>query len=142
MKRRSDTLKYRVHHRWWVNKVIRLANPHNDSGNKVTIPCGQCTKCCENSLVDVTYEVKAGIPYRTQRHNAVPDQIILRRRANGHCVYLNKNGCSIEHSKKPAICRSFDCRDERQYNTGTTQGKVIWIIGQTLNYAVGKEDVL
>lgn len=36
--------------------------------------------------------------------------LILNRHANGDCVYLGANGCTI-HDRAPYVCRLFDCRD-------------------------------
>jgi Fe-S-cluster containining protein len=33
---------------------------------------------------------------------------VLRRGADGNCVYLGASGCTI-HGRHPAICREFDC---------------------------------
>ncbi len=32
----------------------------------------------------------------------------LLQKANGECVYLSADGCTI-HNRAPQICRSFDC---------------------------------
>lgn len=36
--------------------------------------------------------------------------LILDRHANGNCVYLGENGCTI-HDRAPFACREFDCRE-------------------------------
>jgi len=60
--------------------------------------------------------------------------IVLQRRKNKDCVYLVKGKCSLEHSKKPAICKAFDCREESFFSAKDTGSKV-WIIGKTLTGA-------
>jgi Fe-S-cluster containining protein len=35
--------------------------------------------------------------------------LILDRKDNGDCVYLDEHGCTI-HDRAPFICRDFDCR--------------------------------
>lgn len=36
--------------------------------------------------------------------------LILNRKDNGDCVYLDANGCTI-HDRAPWVCRTFDCRE-------------------------------
>jgi Fe-S-cluster containining protein len=43
----------------------------------------------------------------------------LAHRANGDCVYLGDNGCTI-HDRAPTVCRLFDCRT---LFTGTTRNE-------------------
>jgi Fe-S-cluster containining protein len=38
-----------------------------------------------------------------------PPQLILDRQANGDCVYLGPDGCTI-WDRAPVTCRAFDCR--------------------------------
>ena len=36
--------------------------------------------------------------------------LILNRKNNGDCVYLDESGCTI-HDRAPWTCRNFDCRE-------------------------------
>ena len=102
---RAKRLKYQVHMRWWTEKVIALSMTDYPKAN---VPCYECNACCVNSAVDVDYEVRAGIKYRTR--NDKNGKYMLQHRRDKSCVYLTKRGCSLEHNKKPGICRAFDCR--------------------------------
>ena len=80
--------------------------------NRVDVPCGTCRLCCISDLIvlhdsfgdDLTlydYEVKQIGQFQMP---------VLKRRADGACIYLDdKNGCTI-HDYAPAVCREFDCR--------------------------------
>jgi Fe-S-cluster containining protein len=56
-----------------------------------------------------------GDDVETYRHQTLTDQatgkpvFLLATKANGHCVYLGAEGCTIYH-RRPLLCRSFDCR--------------------------------
>lgn len=104
-KNRTYRLKYLVHMHWWTEEVITLSMAGYPKAN---VPCGECHACCINSAVDVDYEVRAGVKYRTRKDK--DGKYLLQHRRDKSCVYLSKNGCSLEHSKKPGICRAFDCR--------------------------------
>ena len=115
-------LKYLVHKRWWTEKVITLGMGDYPKAN---VPCGDCNSCCINSAVDVDYDVRAGIKYRTRKDNN--GKYLLQHRRDKSCVYLIKRGCSLEHSKKPGICRAFDCR-ESWCQAGFTTNHPIWAV--------------
>ena len=115
-------LKYLVHMRWWTEKVITLSMGGYPKAN---VPCGECYSCCVNSNVDVDYEVRAGVKYRTRKDNN--GKYLLQHRRDKSCVYLIKRGCSLEHSKKPGICRAFDCR-ESWCQAGFTTNHPIWAV--------------
>ena len=135
--RRAKLLKYRVHMRWWTEKVIALSMT-NDKGITFPIakvPCGECNACCVHSNVDVDYEVRAGIKYRTRKDKN--GKYMLQHRRDKSCVYLTKRGCSLEHSKKPGICRAFDCR-ELWCQAGFTTNHPIWAV---VEQKFGKENI-
>lgn len=75
------------------------------------VPCGTCHLCCRMMTPlhpdrgdDVgTYQTATCItpgkaPY-----------LILDRRDNGDCIYLDEHGCTI-WDRAPWVCRTFDCR--------------------------------
>ncbi|MBD3667334.1 MAG: YkgJ family cysteine cluster protein [Parvibaculaceae bacterium] len=75
------------------------------------LDCGACKKCCQNNpgillLSDAGDDpslYEGGVDF-------VDGQPILKRKANGDCVYLDsEKGCTI-YEKRPQICRSYDCR--------------------------------
>lgn len=81
------------------------------------VPCNGCTACCRG---DQAVELNAD-------HGDDPDLygpenlaiqffgksgrsgVVLMRRPNGDCTFLRKGRCTI-YEKRPAACRSFDCR--------------------------------
>ena len=63
----------------------------------------------------------------------------LKQRANGDCIYLGRDGCTI-HKRAPLICQTFDCRAfylsktraERQaLSHGSKNSKAIFFAGRT-----------
>lgn len=122
--RRSKQLKYQAHLRLWTERVIVLSM---GTSAKANVPCGACQQCCINSEVDVDYEVRAGIKYRVQTKKNQYGRFILRKRANGACVYLGDNGCTLENSKKPGVCRAYDCRDT-YWHPGIPLDNPVWAI--------------
>ncbi|MGH7032435.1 MAG: YkgJ family cysteine cluster protein [Stellaceae bacterium] len=78
-----------------------------------SVPCGSCQFCCRKEWVllspgagDVIelYETETVFdPVRSRPGKA------LAHKANGDCVYLGAEGCTI-HSWRPSLCRAFDCR--------------------------------
>ena len=123
-KPRSDRLKHIVHMRWWTERVIELSM---GDFTKATVPCGICRHCCMNSNVDVTYEVTAGVKYRIRKDKGNDGKILLQHRKNKNCVYLGKKGCTLEDSKKPGVCRAYDCRNAYWYD-GIPDGHPIWSV--------------
>lgn len=77
------------------------------------VPCSGCTLCCRGDIImlfpdsgDVveTYEAEEWtLPGTDERGH------LLKKGADGNCVYLGDGGCTIRE-RKPAICRAFDCR--------------------------------
>ena len=120
--RRVCFLKYLFHMRCLTEKVIALSMGDYPKAN---VHCGECNACCINSAVDVDYEVRAGIKYRTRKDKN--GKYLLQHRRDKSCVYLTKRGCSLEHSKKPGICRAFDCR-ESWCQAGFTTNHPIWAV--------------
>jgi hypothetical protein len=75
------------------------------------VPCGKCQLCCKTLIVPLAEEEYenydwAWITTRDgKRHGRA-----LQRKANGDCVYLGENGCTI-HGHAPHVCQRFDCRE-------------------------------
>ena len=75
------------------------------------MPCGDCHLCCR--LMTPLQPDKGDDPssYQTAMCHTPgkAPYLILDRHANGDCVYLSKEGCTI-WERAPAVCREFDCR--------------------------------
>jgi Fe-S-cluster containining protein len=80
--------------------------------------CNQCGVCCKLFLINLSEaELLSGI-YDTQlsgytaRDNFKTVEKyggnILRKNADGSCIYLYNNRCSI-HAHRPKVCRNFFC---------------------------------
>lgn len=72
------------------------------------LQCGSCVLCCQRQ--DITLDKAAGD--RASDYDCVRKEgrWVLRKQANGDCVYLRRNqGCTI-YRRRPALCRQFDCR--------------------------------
>jgi Fe-S-cluster containining protein len=74
------------------------------------VPCGSCHDCCTgNELVVMTPHDDAS-KYETEtiRLNGAV-LLVLKRKPNGDCIYLDAGRCSI-HGDQPHVCKIFDCR--------------------------------
>lgn len=65
------------------------------------VHCNGCTACCRGWNV----ELQPQDDWSTYDHQ----EGVLRRTADGACVYLGDAGCTI-HDRAPYVCRKFDCR--------------------------------
>ena len=80
---------------------------------RAAVPCNGCTECCKRDLL-ILHPECGDDPneYETRRvkHPLTGEPALaLKHKAEGGCIYLGKNGCTI-HDRAPAICREFDCR--------------------------------
>lgn len=76
------------------------------------VPCGDCHLCCK--LMTPILPDKGDDPAQYQTAMChTPGKapyMILDRHANGDCVYLGADGCTI-WDRAPFVCRDFDCRN-------------------------------
>ncbi len=72
------------------------------------VPCNGCTRCCHGDAVRLLPGDDAS-QYQTVPHPSLPGERMLAHQANGDCVYLGKDGCTI-HDRSPRMCRQMDCR--------------------------------
>lgn len=75
------------------------------------VPCGPCRACCRT---DVALLPEEGDKLDSYDHiwRTLPEVgmiAFLRKKENGDCIYLDRDGCSI-HGRAPHICKIFDCR--------------------------------
>jgi Fe-S-cluster containining protein len=82
-----------------------MLNPKPLTGNEAHIDCGACRACCHQIVVLDDRETG----YDCDTH-ATPNGPVrlLKRQADGACIYLTDAGCSI-YDARPAVCRLFDC---------------------------------
>jgi uncharacterized protein len=82
---------------------------------RASVPCNGCTACCRHDLIVLHPECGDDVAsYDTYQmpHPFLPKVVYaLKRRANGDCVYLGPQGCTI-YERAPTICREFDCRKQ------------------------------
>jgi hypothetical protein len=74
------------------------------------VPCGPCHLCCK--LMTPVLPRDDPSQYQTAMcytPGKVP-YLVLDRHANGDCIYLGPDGCTIWH-RAPSACREFDCRN-------------------------------
>lgn len=72
------------------------------------VPCAGCTLCCRHDLILVHPEM-GDDPSQYECDDLAAGIKVLKRAANGDCVYLDRaTGCTI-YDRRPAICREFDC---------------------------------
>lgn len=69
------------------------------------VPCNGCTACCRGDRIRLRpFEDPAR--WHTEE---IDGQTYLAHGADGNCVYLKDDGCSI-HGDQPWLCRQADCR--------------------------------
>ena len=86
------------------------------------VPCNGCTLCCRGDVITLHPE-RGDDPasYDTQKLTIPGSGIevdILKKGPDGNCIYLGEGGCTI-YERRPAICRTFDCRDWFRRTTRT-----------------------
>jgi len=69
------------------------------------LDCAGCRKCCESDTISLMPGDIAAF-YKTDLING---KRVLRKGADGKCVYLEKTGCAI-YGHQPTMCRAYDCR--------------------------------
>src|SRR4051812_18488076 len=79
-----------------------------------SVPCGTCRRCCQKNSI-VMLLAHEGDVVESYQHEIVDlpgagRGPILKRQANGDCIYLGESGCTI-HGRAPVICKVFDCRN-------------------------------
>lgn len=81
--------------------------------NDAKVPCNGCRLCCTNDMIFLhPDEGDRPQDYLTQPvFNPITGKagLMLQKGADGNCVYLGAEGCTI-HGRAPVICRTFDCR--------------------------------
>jgi hypothetical protein len=78
---------------------------------RADVPCGKCQLCCKTLIVPLAHEEYKQYDWvwvTTLEGKQLGRA--LKRRANGDCVYLGENGCTI-HGRAPHVCQRFDCRE-------------------------------
>lgn len=75
--------------------------------SEVSVPCNGCTACCRSPHVTVKLTHDEARQLRSRVHN---EAVVLEKKENGECVYMNDDGrCSI-YDIRPQTCRLYDCR--------------------------------
>jgi len=90
------------------------------------VPCNGCTRCCHQDAVRILPGEDAS-QWRTVPHDRWPSQRMLAHKANGDCVYLGNQGCTI-HQTKPQMCKEMDCRLIAQ-RVSFTQARKLGVMG-------------
>lgn len=87
----------------------------NETKRTNTLPCGSCRLCCHSEAIilhpedgDNPDDFETAVIEHPLHGNLV---FIIKPKESGDtaCRYLGPFGCSI-YARRPAICRSFDCR--------------------------------
>jgi len=65
------------------------------------VDCGPCTACCHLGVYLLPWDDPS--QYQTEA-----DGKLLKRGADGGCVYLGETGCTI-YDRRPLACRTFHC---------------------------------
>jgi hypothetical protein len=86
------------------------------------VPCNGCTACCRNGDALRLLPEDDPTQYQTVPHAFMRGHLMLDHQANGDCIYLTAEGCSI-HDRKPLMCREMDCRNLAKAITWTQMRK-------------------
>jgi len=80
--------------------------------------CNGCGLCCKLFLINLSKEEYLSGKYRTmfEEHGVMENfgeakehgAHLLAQKADGSCIYLEGNECSI-HADRPKVCRDFFC---------------------------------
>jgi len=90
--------------------MVRLLSMRRSEGSIPPLKCGDCTLCCRGEQELITVQPERGDNHRRYKTDVHPNgKRTLRRDSGGYCIYLGRSGCTI-HSKKPIMCRQYDCR--------------------------------
>ena len=76
-----------------------------DSSHLPKLNCNGCRKCCLGDTVKLSPQDDPR-RYRTRLVNGRHE---LAKGKDGNCIYLGKQGCTIQ-PRKPLPCRVYDCR--------------------------------
>lgn len=74
--------------------------------------CNNCKRCCHDKLIQVNpYEVtrlaqQLGVSTGDFARDCLEDNVYLKRRANGACIFLDTGGCNV-HPNRPMVCRIY-----------------------------------
>lgn len=79
---------------------------------RASVPCNGCNLCCRGEAIILLAD--EGDDIASYEHVLVdipglPPQAVLKKGADGNCIYLGPTGCTI-HDRAPKICKHFDCR--------------------------------
>jgi Fe-S-cluster containining protein len=84
--------------------------PGLPGGHAAKIDCGGCHACCKRMLVilgDGDDLSRGDWEWKVYGLARVAQ---MKHKKNGDCINLTKKGCAV-YSKRPKICRAFDCED-------------------------------
>jgi len=74
------------------------------------VPCNGCVACCQNDMMYLHPEDGDDPAIYEGNTRECNGRTALKHKENGDCIYLDRDsGCTI-HDKRPAVCRSMDCR--------------------------------
>jgi Fe-S-cluster containining protein len=74
--------------------------------------CNRCRNCCHDKLIQVNpYEIARlarclGIDTTAFIRDYLENSVYLRRQADGACVFLGPEGCTV-HADRPLVCRLY-----------------------------------
>lgn len=74
--------------------------------------CNACNRCCHDKLIQVNpYEAARlahhlGVPTGEFIRDSLEDNVYLKRRQNGACIFLAESGCGV-HPHRPMVCRIY-----------------------------------
>lgn len=93
----------------------------------VDVPCNGCTLCCRRDMIMILPEEGDDLESYEHEIRTIPGVgsiATVKKGANGFCIYLGENGCTI-HERAPTICKTFDCRDLYRMKTRHERRRLI-----------------
>ena len=100
---------------------LMVKSGYGKEHHEAQVPCGGCRECCWFPRVDVdpNQESPERLAKLDLEHDA--EGYFLRKRADGACIHLRENGCTV-YEYRPHSCREFDCRRLTLTGTGIKFG--------------------
>jgi Fe-S-cluster containining protein len=88
---------------WWYGWIRAQL-----TAGATSVPCEGCgARCCRVNRIELLPGLDDPAQYRTTESRGA---LVLDRRADGACWYLDENDRCTIHDRAPMMCRTYDCR--------------------------------
>lgn len=81
---------------------------------QVSIDCASRVELCKAACCRLRFALTEQDLDEGRVHWSIRDPYLNRQRDDGYCCHLDaEQGCGV-YASRPAVCRSYDCRDDRR----------------------------